>query len=175
MEISKRPVKHSFRIEPENYEYLQAEAERRGISLSGLVNQIVKEYVVNKHFDRIGSVPMPKDVLREIFDVAQTDLLVEGVRKIGSNDAVEYVGTLYHDINNDSVLKFLDLWFSRFPNYEHRNHSAKHSFSVTHDINEKYSKYIKELVSALVEKTMGRPVRFIQITPRSITFSIDID
>lgn len=139
------------------------------------MNQIVKEYFVNRYFERIGSIPIPKDVLREIFDIAKEDQLVERARKIGSNNAVEYVGTLYHDINNETALKFLDVWFSRLQGYEHRNHNAINSFSVPHDINEKYSIYTKEVVSAFIESTMRKRVKFIQTTPRTITFSIEIE
>ncbi len=169
-----RLIHYSLRIEPDLHELLERESKRKRISLNNLLNHIVRQYVVNESFERIASVPMPKDVLREIFGIAQDDILAERARKIGSKNAVEYVGIFFHAINEDAALQFLDVWFSRFPGYEHRHRGNMHSFSVPHDINEKFSLYTKELVSAFVESTMKKLVKFIQITPRAITFSIEV-
>lgn len=62
-ENSKRAVKDSFRIEPENCEYLEAEAKWKGISMNSLVKHVSEE---TKHNDAAGITfrPYPDQNIR---------------------------------------------------------------------------------------------------------------
>ena len=102
-----------------------------------------------------------------------TSRLIKLATKLGSSNAVDYVGMLYHDVNQDTVLKFLDLWGGRFYDYEHKNHDGTHHFSIPHDVNEKYSVFTKEFIMSFVESTINAPVK-IQSSPRTVTFSLAV-
>ena len=99
--------------------------------------------------------------------------LIKLATKLGSSNAVDYVGMLYNDVNKDTVLRFLDLWGGRFYGYEHKNHDGTHQFSIPHDVNEKYSVFTKELIMSFVESTINTPVK-IQSSPRMVTFSLAV-
>ncbi len=172
-DLGQKLVPYSFRIEHDMYQLLEQEAERRSISINNLLNRMVREYMTYRTFSRMRQMRIPMDIVREVFDAIEKDRIEELARKIGSNNLVEYVGSLYHEINKDTSLRFLDVWFGRFI-YEHRVHGTTHSFSVRHDINENYSLYTKELVRSFVNATIGKPVKMVQITPRTVTFSLEL-
>ncbi|MGH2612726.1 MAG: hypothetical protein ACRDFB_06710 [Rhabdochlamydiaceae bacterium] len=109
--------------------------------------------------------------LKGVFDIANDKQLIKLATKLGSNNAVEYVNILYHNINKITVLKFLDLWGHRFYGYEHKNHDETHMFSIQHDINEKYSVFMKELITSFLESAINEPVK-VQSTSRAVMFSI---
>ncbi|MDE1767677.1 MAG: hypothetical protein KGI27_15600, partial [Thaumarchaeota archaeon] len=136
-----------------------------------MLNQVGSEYIYKKNFEKIGSVITCKDVLRGVFDMATDRQLIKLAAKLGSTNAVEYVRMLYHDINKDIVLEFLDMWGRRFSGYEHRIHGKVHSFSLPHDINEKYSVFMKEFITTFLESALNEPVK-VQSTSRTVTFSI---
>jgi predicted DNA-binding ribbon-helix-helix protein len=166
-----KSVHYSCRLNTTVYRFLVDEAEQKNISMNNLLNQIASEYVLKKNFEKIGSTLMCKDVLKGVFEMADDKNLIKFASKLGSNNALEYVEMLYHDINKVNVLKFLDLWSRRFYGYEHKNHDNIHKFSIPHDINTKYSVFAKEFITSFVESSIKKPVK-IQSTSRAVIFSV---
>lgn len=167
---TRKTIPYSFRIDNEIYSQLETEANKKDISVNTLLNQITREYFFKKNFEKIGCIPVPLDVLRDIFDSADEKALLKKADKLGSNHATEYVQSLYNDINKNTAIQFLDVWFGRFPKFEHKIHGSIHSYSIQHDINEKYSVFMKEFVKSFCETMLREPVK-IQTTQRMITFS----
>ncbi len=80
----------------------------------------------------------------------------------------------YHGTAKITAVEFLEMWFKRFPESEHRVHGSVHYFSVHHDINEKYSAFECEFVRSFAESMLHEPVKT-ESTPRTITFSFAIN
>lgn len=173
MDGDSKSIHYSCRLDTDLYRFLVDEAEQKNVSMNNMLNQVAREHVIKKNFEKIGSTLMCKDVTREVFEMATNKNLVDLGARFGSSNAINCVGTLYHDINKDTVLKFLDLWGSRFYGYEHRNHDGMHRFSIPHDINEKYSIFTKEFIMSFVESTINIPVK-IQSTQQTVTFSLAV-
>jgi hypothetical protein len=173
MDRDSRSIHYSCRLDTEIYRFLADEAEQKNVSMNNMLNQVAREHVVKKNFEKIGSALTCKDALRGVFDMANDKQLIKLATKLGSNNAVDYVGMLYHDINKDTVLRFLDLWGGRFYGYEHKNHDGTHQFSISHDVNEKYSVFTKEFIMSFVDSAINTPVK-IQSSPRMVTFSLAV-
>lgn len=171
---NRKTIPYSFRIESEIYPLLEDEASQKDISLNVLLNQIGKEHIFRQKFKKIGCVLTPKDVLREIFDVTDKKVLVKIANNLGSKHAIEYMQRFHHDIAKITAVEFLEMWFKRFPESEHKVHGLVHSFSVHHDINEKYSAFECEFVRSFAETVLHEPVK-IESTPRTIIFSFAIN
>lgn len=167
----KGTVHYSCRLDASIYRFLHTDAKQKSISMNNILNQVGREYIYKKNFEKIGSVLTCKDVLRGVFDITNEKQLTSLATKLGSNNAVEYVGMIYHGIDKGSVLKFLDLWGHRFHGYEHKNHDGMHRFSIPHDINEKYSAFMKEFITSFLESTISEPVK-VQSTSRALMFSV---
>jgi hypothetical protein len=171
---NRRTIPYSFRIDSEIYPLLEVEARHKEISLNILLNQVTKEHIFRQKFKKIGCVLTPKDVLREVFDDADKKTLVKIANKLGSKHALEYMQLFHHDIAKITAIEFLDMWFKRFPESEHTIHGLIHSFSVHHDISEKYSVFECEFVRSFAESILHEPVK-IESTARTITFSFAIN
>ncbi len=169
----KRPISHTFRIETDSYEQLEKEARKKNISINLLLNQIIKEHAFKVSFDKIDSVIMPKDVLKSLFEAIDEKDTIQLGKKAGSHDAVEYMQLLYGEINKNTTLQFLEMWSSRFTNYEHKNHGSTHWFSVPHGINEKYSLFLAEFIKSLIDCTIKEPVK-IQTSQRTMIFQLTL-
>lgn len=171
---NRKTIPYSFRIDSEIYPLLEDEARQKEISLNILLNQMGKEHVFRQKFKKIGCVLTPKDVLREIFDGIDKKVLVKIANNLGSKHAIEYMQRFHHDMTKITAVEFLEMWFKRFPGSEHKVHGLVHSFSVYHDINEKYSAFECEFVRSFAETMLHEPVK-IESTPRTITFSFAIN
>lgn len=171
---NKKAIPYSLRIDTEVYPLLEEEARHKEISLNILLNQVAKEHIFRQKFKKIGCVPTPKDVLREVFDDTDQKRLTKIANRLGSKHAIEYMQLFHHDVVKITAVEFLDMWFKRFPESEHNVHGLIHHFSVRHDISEKYSAFECEFVRSFAETMLHEPVK-IETTARTITFSFALN
>lgn len=168
-------VHQGFRIEENVLKALKREAKKRGTSLGNIANKIFKNYVTRDiYFEELGFIPMSKDFIRKWLSRIEEKFLIEDARELGSTIAKEYICYFYHDVNNYTLIEFLELWFSRFQSYQHGMDNRCHRFSVNHDINMNFSIYLRESLKALIEPIINKPVKFGALTPNVITFSFEI-
>jgi hypothetical protein len=172
-----------FRIQEQVIKTLTEEAARKGISVSNLVNKILRNYVTHEmQFEELGFVLVSKDFLRKIFSVVDDEKDIQDFGKeIGTTMAKEYVSYFYPQVNSNTLVQFLDYWFRRFQSCKHivENSSSdrsqkKHYFTVNHDINIKFSFALKAILEGLIEPVSKTTVEFRDVTANSITFSFDV-
>ena len=168
-----------FRIQEQVIKALAEEAARKGISVSNLVNKILKNYVTHEmQFEELGFILVSKDFLRKIFSVVDDEKDIQDFGKeIGITMAKEYVSYFYPQVNSNTLVQFLDYWFRRFQSYKHTveniDRSQIHYFTVNHDINIKFSFALKAILEGLIEPVSKTTVEFRDVTANSITFSFD--
>ena len=167
---NRKTIPYSFRIDSEIYQLLGEEARQKEISLNTLLNQIGKEHLFRQKFKKIGCILTPKDVLREVFDGTDTKKIIKIANNLGSKHAIEYIQLFYHDVVKTTAIEFLEMWFKRFPESEHKINGLVHSFSISHDINEKYSAFECEFVRSFAETILHEPVKM-EATARTLSFS----
>ncbi|HJU34531.1 MAG TPA: hypothetical protein VJ695_05360 [Nitrososphaera sp.] len=171
-----------FRIQEQVIKNLAEEAARKGISVSNLVNKILKNYVTHEmQFEELGFILVSKDFLRKIFSVVDDEKDIQDIGKeIGIIMAKEYVSYFYPQVNSNTLVQFLDYWFRRFQSCKHivenssSDRSQRHSFTVNHDINIKFSFALKAILEGLIEPVSKTTVEFRDVTANSITFSFDV-
>jgi hypothetical protein len=169
-----------FRVQEQVIKTLTEEAARKGISVSNLVNKILKNYVTHEmQFEELGFILVSKDFLRKIFSVVDDEKDIQDFGKeIGTTIAKEYVSYFYPQVNSITLVQFLDYWFRRFQSCKHivenSDRSQRHYFTVNHDINIKFSFALKAILEGLIEPVSKTTVEFRDVTANSITFSFDI-
>jgi hypothetical protein len=169
-----------FRIQEQVIKTLTEEAARKGISVSNLVNKILKNYVTHEmQFEELGFILVSKDFLRKIFSVVDDEKDIQDFGKeFGTTMAKEYVSYFYPQVNSITLVQFLDYWFRRFQSSKHivenGDRSQRHYFTVNHDINIKFSFALKAILEGLIEPVSKTTVQFRDVTANSITFSFDV-
>jgi hypothetical protein len=177
MDKKRNKLTHStFRVREDVLDALYKQAQRKGISLSSLVNKTLENYVTSEmYFEELGFILVSKDFLRKTFYGLTENNLEELGRGLGMTVADEYVSYFFPEVNSDTLVKFLDLWFKRFQSYQHRFDNSKkhHYFVVNHDINLNFSIALKAMLEGLLEPILKRTLNFRHLTPCSITFSFE--
>src|SRR2546422_526533 len=85
----------------------------------------------------------------------------------------EHILFLFQHIDLSSVMEFIEIWGNHFDAYEHRYNGRMHFYTLHHDVNSNYSQFIKEYVTALIQNTIPRTVRFEEVGPNAVTFSFE--
>lgn len=183
---SKNKLTHtSFRIEENVIKSLERAAEKRGISLSSLVNKILKNYVTSEmYFEELGFILVSKNFLRKTYDELNTDQIEKLGKEYGLTIAREYISYFYPQVNSITLVQFLDVWFKRFQSCQHRidgddandsnNDKKRHYYTVNHDINMNFSLALQSMLGGLIEPIIKSTVEFINLTSTSITFSFQV-
>ncbi|MGB6671451.1 MAG: hypothetical protein WBE34_03370 [Candidatus Nitrosopolaris sp.] len=87
----------------------------------------------------------------------------------------------FPQVNSNSLVQYLDLWFRRFQSYQHRidndinnsdnNIAERHYFTVIHDINMNFSIALKTILQGLIVPIIKSDIEFRDITGSAVSFS----
>jgi hypothetical protein len=171
-------IHSSFRIEQGVIRSLEKVAASRDMSLSGLVNKILKNYVTSEmYFEELGFILVSKNFLRKTFEVIDQKHIEELGKEYGMTIAKEYISYFYPQVNADTLIQFLEIWFKRFQSSQHRidkNDTKLHYFTVNHDINMNFSLALQSILAGLIEPIVKSAVEFANVTANAITFSFRV-
>ena len=175
---SNRLIHSSFRIEQDVIKLLEKVATGRDISLSALVNKILKNYTTSEmYFEELGFLLVSKNFLRKTFERLDQQHIEELGKEYGVTIAKEYVSYFYPQVNIDTLIQFLEIWFKRFQSFQHRIEESNpnlHYITVNHDINMNFSLALQSILAGLIEPIIKRNVEFTNVTARSIIFSFKV-
>ena len=136
-------------------------------------------------FEELGFILVSKDFLRKVFDIIENENHIEDFgREFGLTIAKEYVSYFYPQVNSNTLVQFLNLWFRRFQSFRYMADSDSddnrvkkgnqlHYYTVAHDINMKFSLALKSILEGLIEPVIKGSVEFRDLTANSITFSFE--
>jgi hypothetical protein len=172
---SERLVHSSFRLRQDVLKSLEAEARKRGVTLSSLVNKILENYMTSEiYFEELGFMLMSKGFLRKTFNEVTEKRAEDLGKDLGLTVAKEYVAYFFPEVNTDSLIKFLELWFKRFQSFSHRMDNNRHYFTINHEININFSIILRAMLEGIIEPIAKRTVSFRELTPNTIAFSFEI-
>ena len=172
-------VHSTYRIKEHIIKTLEGEAKKRRITVSVLVNNILENYVNSEmYFEQLGFILVSKDFLRKVFSkIEKAEDIEEFGRELGLTTAKEYVSYFFPQVNSDSLIQYLDLWFRRFQSYQHRidnDMTERHYFTVIHDINMNFSIALKTILQGLIVPIIKSDIEFRDITASAISFSFKV-
>ena len=176
--ISAKPksVHQGFRIDVELLTRIKKEAEKKDISLNKLINQVLKDWVNrDMYFHELGFIPTSKEAMRIWLNKLDEKDLIEEAKDFGSKRAREYVVYFFGELTAQSVIKFLEVLFSRFPAYQHKISNKRHCFSVNHDVSRNYSIFFGEVLKALIEPIINNPVKIGNPTSNLLNITFEIE
>lgn len=167
-------VHWGFRVEEEILENIKKVARRSDTTVSNQTNKILKNWVTrDSYFQELGFIPMSKDIIRAwLSKIEQKDLIIQA-KDFGSL-VNEFIIYFFGEVNENTLIKFLDIFFSRFQAYQHSTEDITHYFSINHDICINYSIFLSELMKAVIEPVIKRPIKISSISPKIISISFNV-
>jgi hypothetical protein len=170
-----RSVHYTFRLNHEIFSTVQKDAESKGVSTSGLINQILAQYMNrDRYFDQLGFIPTSKEVLRALTDRVDEKLLVEDSRILGESIRNECIPYIYDNVDKETLIQFLELWCGKFKSFKHETNGQSHIFAINHGISRQFSVHLRELLRGLIEPIIPGNIDFLNITPNFVNFAFKL-
>jgi hypothetical protein len=174
--VSSKPklVHWGFRIEEEVLDNIKKAARRSDTTVSSQTNKILNNWVTRDiYFQELGFIPVSKDIIRAWLSKIEQKDLVSQAKDFGSL-ANEFIIYFFGEVNEKTLIKFLDIFFSRFQAYQHSRENKTHYFSINHDICINYSIFLSELLKTMIEHVIKRPIKISSISPKIISLSFSV-
>ena len=99
-----------------------------------------------------------KGFLRKTFDEVTEKRAEDLGKDLGLTVAKEYVSYFFPEVNTESLIKFLELWFKRFQSFSHRMDNNRHYFTINHEININFSIILRATLEGIIEPIAKRTV-----------------
>jgi len=172
--IKEKLIHSSFRLKGSVVRSLELEAQKRGVTVSTLVNRTLENYITKEmHFEELGFILVSKGFLRVAFEDLDENRSIDLGREFGLSVAREYILCFFSEVNEENLIKFLDIWFKRFQSYRHVFDNRRHYFFIKHEINWNFSVALKAMLEDLIEPIIKNRVEVKDLTPDVISFSFD--
>ena len=175
----RRTMSRSFRLDEQALGTLNEEAAKRKISPNSLLNQILLDYCVfYRYLKDIPTITMTQDLFASIIgDCPEENVRLYG-KQSGSMIAKDVLGVVGLDFNRENLVFYLEEILSRYANgfiYSHHvNDSGKDVFHLRHSMGEKWSIFLSEEISTLIECCSGEKVKT-ELTKNTVTIEVALE
>jgi len=157
-----RTIGRSFRINEQWLNTLNEEAERAGISSNALINKILQDYCrYQRYFKRLDGIALTQKGFSRIVEACSKEALVDAAKK-AEESALDVFRTIQLRNNREDLIFFVTTILAEYANWfkcEHYVINNKEYFHLRHNLGEKWSIYIAEAASALIESCYNTKAR----------------
>ena len=168
----------TFRLDKDSVDKLRIEAQKQGISLNSLINQILKNFLEWHIFEpKIGFVPILKPVVKELFEKMSKEQIILIAACTGIEEVRNAVYFMKGRIDLDSFLS----WFeARMKNssiqvsHTFNENNKIHTYAVKHDISENWSLYLKQIIEGVFNHILQKNVE-VSATQSMLVFRFSKD
>jgi hypothetical protein len=163
----------TFRIPDSKLESLRKVADEKSISLNTLVNNILDSYLEwDYHAPRVGFAPMQKSVLKDLFDAATDETIVQIALKAADKFRDELF-MIDGKVDLESMLSFTINRTSRSGFIVREFESAEEGtrrLVMRHDVGPKWALFSKTYIERLINN-VGYPAK-VEIVDNSLVIEI---
>jgi hypothetical protein len=166
----------SFRLDIDNLDQLRELAAQRKESLNSLVSRVIDKYLKHWVFEQYGFFSVTTDILRS----SLAKLSDEEIQVIGEAQAVKthkgLIILLYGKVTKETLMKYLELYCSRFASYKHFTEDGKHTLAIFHGLDSlEFSKMYYHVTNGILGLAKIETIdNEKEITPGNFAISFDM-
>jgi hypothetical protein len=151
-------ITRTFRLNPEYDKILNDEAEKHGLSVSALLNQIIRQYVLVSRFtERVPAITLSYTTFAPMLERIPDKDLVEVAEKTGSIIPEEAILQRGQKINFDTINWFIDVIYGKYGNWFDSSKSiinGEERIHLNHQLNHKWSQYLSGYLRSMYESIL---------------------
>jgi len=168
-------VTRTFRLNPEYDKILTEEAEKNGLSVSALLNQMIRQYVlITRYAERAPAITLSYTTFKPILDQISDKDLVDVAEKTGTIIPEEAMLQRGKKITFDYVNWFIDTVYGRYGNWFDPFTSRigeTEQIHLTHQLNHKWSQYLGGYMKGMFSSILDMQPK---IEPREHSVTIKV-
>ena len=151
-------VSRTFRINPEYDTFLNEEAEKQGLSVSALLNQIIRQYVLISRFtQKVPAITMTYTTFTPLLERIPDKELVEVAEKTGAIIPEEAILQRGDRLTFDNVNWLIDVVYGKYGNWFDSSQSiinGEERVHLAHQLNHKWSQYLGGYLNSMFESIL---------------------
>ena len=140
----------TYRIPEKIVKELETESTNKRISQNVLVNQILEKYVRwDKFAEKIGMIPVPKDLLKQLGDgmeASDINMIVDVLKPVIKNNVMFIKGK--YDLKR-CIETLEDYMRATGMSSDHRIEGSLHHFIIQHDLGTTWSMFVEQLLKEI--------------------------
>lgn len=165
----------TLRFDAGMLEDLKKEAEHKRVSLNTLATQIFRTHTEYGSLSvKGGMVSFHKSLLIRIMEGLPEDEIVKLAEYIAKNEMKDTVLLMKKQYNAAAFIDFIESW-ARVSGFEYRHdvNGNTHSFVIQHDMGNRWSMYIAQVIKHVFSDVEARWADF-QSTDNTVAFNVEI-
>jgi len=151
-------ITRTFRLNPEYDKILNDEAEKHGLSVSALLNQIIRQYVLVSRFtERVPAITLSYHTFASMLERIPDKDLVEVAEKTGSIIPEEAILQRGQKLTFDTITWFIDVVYGKYGNWFDSSQSiinGEERVHLAHQLNHKWSQYLGNYMRSMFESIL---------------------
>lgn len=140
----------TYRVPEKIVQILESESNNKKISQNVLVNQIFEKYVQWDRFsDKIGMIPVPKDILQQLgdgMDAKDINMIVDVLKPVIKNNVMFIKGK--YDLKR-CIETLEDYIRATGMSSDHRIDGSLHHFIIQHELGMTWSLFVEQLLKEI--------------------------
>ena len=172
--MEKKAIKKSqtitFRLDPDLIDELKRDARLEKINVNALITKILSNHILWERYERkLGMLPMTKPFVKyaiEKMDDAEIKHLAEEVEKDTFSDILNFMKGKY---TVEDFIEIVRTWlYVAWMQHDIIKERKTYTFKINHDLGEKWSLYVKTLVTELFHDILQKKLD-VKSTKNTIT------
>ena len=151
-------VTRTFRLNPEYDTVLNEEAEKQGLSVSALLNQIIRQYVLVSRFtQRIPAITITYNSFAPLLERIPDKDIVEVAEQTGSIIPEEAILQRGARLTFDNVNWLIDVVYGKYGNWFDSSQSiinGEERVHLAHQLNNKWSQYLGGYMNSMFKSIL---------------------
>lgn len=166
----------TFRLLSSLIEDLKKDAEFEKINLNSLITKILSNHIQWERFERkVGLLPMTKPFVKDAINRMTLDEIINLAEKIEKQTVSDIVVMMKNNPTIKDVIDILRSWLNvAWMQHLVERTEKSYNFKIQHDLGEKWSLYVKTMITELFNDVLGKRVD-VKITKNTISFILPIE
>jgi len=172
LEESKKKSKTiSFRLDPDLIEEIKNDAEHEKINVNALVSKILSNHILWERYERkLGLLPMTKPFVQHAVDQMEGNEIIHLAEEVEKDTFSDILNFMKGDYSVEDFIEILRSWiYVAWMQHEVTKSKKGYTFRINHDLGEKWSLYIKTLVTELFHDVVQKRLE-VKSTKNTVTF-----
>jgi len=164
LELARKTLTITFRIDQEFENGLRKEAEEKRISMNTLANQIFGDHVeLGQFMKKFGVVEMSKGAFKELLNSLDEKNIINFAKSVGSKEPRDFILFKWKELTYESVSDFIKIYFEHcgYGMCDMQRDDNNNTISVHHDFGINGSIFLKGFLEGLIQSTLKKEVSVI--------------
>ena len=137
---------------------LRKDAKTKRITVNALISSIMTKYAEwDRYNERFGVISIKRDAFRSILAMIEDDKIIRVSKEIGNQIPKQFILFWFKKTTLETYLEYMSLVcrYAEFAQYEIDTDGTNYTMTLLHDLDEKWSLFLKNWIEQGMKTTVG--------------------